>query len=188
MKSKEKHKEKTKKEKQEAQKKIIRFYIFFGLLFVLVFLIFPFLSPYSDPALSRFSNWTAGVLGLVLNILGLNPNISGPILVLEKLSIEVVVDCTGFYEMFIFMAAVLTYPAKFRKKLWGIALGLPLLYLINIMRMILITVLGNWLPQTFSFMHLYFWQVAGILIIGGMWFFWIEKVVKYEREAQRIPA
>ncbi len=88
--------------------------------------------------------------------------------------------------MLILFAIILAYPANYKKKLLGLLLSIPAVYLLNILRMVFITTIGNWKPKTFNFFHLYFWQVAGILIIGGMWLFWIEKVVKYERETSDI--
>ena len=48
---------------------------------------------------------------------------------------------------------------------------------------VFICLVGNWSPGTFDFMHMYFWQVAMILIIVSVWVLWIEKVVHYERKA-----
>lgn len=125
-------------------------------------------------------------MGFILNLFGMNANTSGPLLTLQKFSIRVVTECTGLCEMLIFLAAVIAYPANSKKKLLGLLFGIPLLYIVNIIRMIFIIVIGNWNPKTFNFMHLYFWQVVGILIIGGVWLLWIEKIVKYERETTDI--
>ena len=81
------------------------------------------------------------------------------------------------YEVLIFLAAMIAYPAGWVKKLVGAGLGIPLLYVVNIIRMVMITFIGNWSPATFDFLHLYFWQVAMILIILAVWILWIEKVV-----------
>jgi archaeosortase B (VPXXXP-CTERM-specific) len=100
----------------------------------------------------------------------------------------VITECIGLPEMLIFLGIVLAFPTKPKKKLWGLLFGIPTLYIINIFRMLFITVIANWNPKTFDFFHLYFWQVAGILIIGGVWLFWVEKIVKYERETSDIPS
>ena len=109
--------------------------------------------------------------------------VSETIVSLPNFSVEVVGECTGLYEMLIFLAAMIAYPAGWKKKLIGAGLGIPFLYGVNIVRLIFIMVMGNWSPKTFDFMHLYFWQVAMILIIVSAWVLWIEKVVHYERKA-----
>ena len=190
MKASERHKEKQeiKQAKRKAKKEILRFYLLFPLLFLIIFIFYSFFSTYFEAEITMVSSWTAGLLGFILNLFGMNAHTSGPLLNLNKFSISVVAECTGLFEMFIFLAAILAFPANYKKKLLGLLFGIPVLYIFNILRMIGITVLGNWNPKTFKFFHLYFWQVAGILIIGGMWLFWIEKVVKYERETSDIPS
>jgi len=126
---------------------------------------------------------TADITGLFLKLSGLAVRISGRVVSLPNFSVEVVGECTGLYEMLIFLAAMIAYPSAWKKKLLGVVLGIPFLYLVNIVRMIFITVVGNWSPKTFNFLHLYFWQVAMILIIVSAWVLWIEYVVYYERKA-----
>ncbi len=188
MKGSERHKEKQKikKAKKEANKKIMRFYLIFPLLFLIIFIFYSFFSTYFETEITMVSSWTAGLLGFILNLFGMNARTSGPLLSLNKFSISVVAECTGLFEMFIFLAVILAFPANYKKKLQGLLFGILLLYNINLIRMIMIIVLANWNPKTFKFLHLYFWQVAEILIIGGIWLFWVEKIVKYERETPDI--
>lgn len=185
MKANERRKEKQnlKRAKGITEKEITRFYFIFPLLFLIVAFGFNLVTPYLVTQIVAISGWTAGLLGVILNLFGMNAYTSGPLLVLNKFSITVVGECTGLYEMLIFLAALLAFPAKFNKKLFGFLLSIPILYIINILRMVFIIVVGNWHPKTFTFFHIYFWQVAGILIVGGMWLFWIEKIVKYERKS-----
>jgi archaeosortase B (VPXXXP-CTERM-specific) len=170
------------KAKLKAHKPIIKFcLVFLGLLVVLT-TTFPFLSDKFNPQLTWLMVVTADLTGLFLKLFGLTVRVSGRVVSLPNFSVEVVGECTGLYEMLIFLAALIAYPAGWKKKLMGAVLGIPFLYVINIVRMIFITVVGNWSPQTFDFLHLYFWQVAMILIIVSVWVLWIEKVVHYERK------
>jgi archaeosortase B (VPXXXP-CTERM-specific) len=169
--------------KLRSHKTIIRFCLIFLALLVILALVFPFLSDKLNPQLTWLMAATAGITGGCLRLLGLAAGVSGRIVTLPNFSIEVVGECTGLYEMLIFLAAVIAYPAGWRKKVLGAGLGIPLLYVINIVRMVFITAVGNWSPGTFEFMHLYFWQVAMILIIVAVWVLWIEKVVHRERKA-----
>lgn len=178
--------EKIKPARRKTKKEITRFYLIFPLLLLIIFFVFPYVNPYLEPQIIAVSSWTAGFMGFVLNFFGINTHNIGPVLSLNNLSIRVVGECLGVKEMLIFFAVVLASPANYKKKLWGILLGIPVLYIVNILRMLLITAIGNWNPKTFNFLHLYFWQVAGILIIGGIWLFWMENIVKYERETSHI--
>lgn len=182
--------EKTKKGKApsarakwKAHKAIIKFCLMFlGLLIVLT-TTFPLLSDKFNPQLTWLMAVTADLTGFFLGLFGLTIRVSGRIVSMPNFAIEVVGECTGLYEMLIFLAAMIAYPANWTKKLIGAGLGIPLLYVINIVRMVFICLVGNWSPETFDFMHMYFWQVAMILIIVTVWVLWIEKVVHYERKA-----
>jgi archaeosortase B (VPXXXP-CTERM-specific) len=169
--------------KPRVHKAIIRFCLIFLGLLVLLTTTFPFLSDEFNPQLTWLMVVTADVTGFFLRLVGLAAQVSGRIVSLPNFSVEIVGECTGLYEMLIFLAAMIAYPAGWTKKLIGAVLGIPFLYVINIIRMIFITVVGNWSPKSFDFMHLYFWQVAMILIIVSAWILWIEKVVHYERKA-----
>jgi archaeosortase B (VPXXXP-CTERM-specific) len=168
--------------KSKSYKPIIRFcLLFLGLLIVLTFA-FPSFTEKFDPQFTWFMAATADITGFCLKLLGFSAQSSGRIVSLPNFSVEIVGECTGLYEMLIFLAAVIAYPSSWRKKLIGVGLGIPILYGINIVRMVFITLVGNWSPQSFDFMHMYFWQVAMILIILSVWILWIEKVVHYERK------
>lgn len=178
-----KDKAQSSKAKWRSHKPIIKFCIIFLGLLILLTTTFPFLSDEFNPQLTWLMVVTADVTGFFLKLFGLTIRVSGRIVSMPNFAIEVVGECTGLYEMLIFLAAMIAYPAGWKKKLIGAGLGIPLLYVINIVRMVFICLVGNWSPGTFDFMHMYFWQVAMILIIVSVWVLWIEKVVHYERKA-----
>jgi archaeosortase B (VPXXXP-CTERM-specific) len=174
-------KRKIRKAKLKAHKAIIKFCIIFLGLLIILTTTFPFLSDKFNPQLTWLMIVTADITGFLLRLFGMGVNVSGRIVSLSNFSMEVVGECTGLYEMLIFLAAMIAYPASYKKKLIGAGLGIPFLYVINIIRMVFIGVVGNWSPNTFDFMHMYFWQVAMILIIVSVWVLWIEKVVHYSK-------
>jgi archaeosortase B (VPXXXP-CTERM-specific) len=181
MKKKKTDKRKIRKAKSKAHKAIIKFCIVFLGLLIILTTAFPFLRDKFDTQLTWLMVTTADITGFFLKLFGMTVNVDGRVVSLNNFSMEVVGECTGLYEMLIFLAAMIAFPASYKKKLIGAGLGIPLLYVINIIRMIFIAVIGNWSPKTFDFMHLYFWQVAMILIIVSVWVLWIEKVVNYSK-------
>jgi archaeosortase B (VPXXXP-CTERM-specific) len=187
-----KRKKSNKSHKDEARsikarlrehKPIVRFCLVFLGLLVILTVAFPFLGDEFNPQLTWMMVVTAEITGFFLKLLGLGAEVSGRIVLMPNFSIEVVGECTGLYEMLILLSAMIAYPAGWKKKLIGAGLGIPLLYLINIVRMVFISVVGNWSPKSFEFLHLYFWQVAMILMIVSVWILWIQKVVYRERKA-----
>jgi archaeosortase B (VPXXXP-CTERM-specific) len=178
---------KSKKEKSKAKKSkgygpIIRFCVIFFVLLVVITLLYSSGGGPVATVLMKLEVLTAVITGFLLNLLGLTADVSGKLIFLSNFSIEVIGECTGLFEMLIFLAALIAYPSTLKKKLIGILLGIPFLYVINIIRMVFISVVANWSPKTFDFLHVYFWQVAMIFIILAAWILWIQKVVHYERK------
>lgn len=88
----------------------------------------------------------------------------------------VVPSCGAIEVMAIFFAAVMAFPATWRHRAWGIALGLPLLYLVNILRLACLACLGA-IDQSgawFNFVHEYVWQAGYVIFVVLVWMAWAE--------------
>jgi archaeosortase B (VPXXXP-CTERM-specific) len=107
----------------------------------------------------------------------------GTVIFFAGFAVEIIEECTGLYEMLIYSAAVLAFPTTLVKKGIGIALGVPILYAVNVARIAFLVWVGRYYPDTFDFMHLYFWQATLILMITSVWLLWIFKVVRHEAPA-----
>jgi archaeosortase B (VPXXXP-CTERM-specific) len=93
-------------------------------------------------------------------------------------SVKIIEECTGIYEVLIFAAAVLAFPTLWRNKFIGLGLGVPMLYAFNVVRIMFLILVGHHYPQSFDFMHLYFWQATLIVMITSVWLLWIFQVVR----------
>ena len=177
-----KKKTKIKGKKKKGYGPIIRFCVIFFVLLIVITFLYSYGSGVTAPVVMKLEVLTAIITGFVLKILGMTAEVSGKLIYMNNFSIEVIGECTGLFEMLIFLAALIAYPANYKKKLLGFLLGIPFIYIINIIRMAFISVVANWSPKTFDFLHVYFWQVAMIFIILAAWILWIQKVVHYERK------
>ncbi len=183
-----KKKRKTKKDKKKAEglNPIIKFCLLFFILLIAITFIYFSLDRYLDKPLTKLEEWTAFLTASILNLLGIGAHLSSRVISMDNLSIEVIAECTGLFEILIFLAAMIAYPANYKKKLLGALYGFPLLYGINIVRMVFISAIANYYPKSFEFLHLYFWQITMILIILSVWVWWIQKIVKYERKTSPV--
>ena len=91
-------------------------------------------------------------------------------------------ECGAIEIMAIFLAAVVAFPTTWRKRLIGIAVGVPIMYGVNIFRLTVLAVIGA-LDQSqgrvwFSFAHEYVWQAVYIVFVVAVWLLWVEYVVK----------
>ena len=99
-------------------------------------------------------------------------------------SFIVISECGAIEVMAIFLAAVLAFPAPWWKKLVGLAIGLPLMYGVNIFRLSVLGVIGA-LDQDgkwFKFAHEYVWQAVYIVFVVAVWLAWVEYIVRRKAE------
>jgi len=138
--------------------------------------IYPWLSVRYNAQMLRFMAATASAVGLGLKACGQAVTVDGRFISTPGLSVEVIEECTGAYEIIIFWAAVAAYPARWRARLIGLLGGMVALLLINILRMMFLVAVGSRWPQSFQFMHIYFWQATLILMIVSVWILWIRMI------------
>lgn len=178
-------KRKPKTADKRKRRMIVFVLSFLGLLAVGAIL-YPFLSIAFDPQLKQFMAVTATVCGGILHLFFSDVTVYGRFLALQGFSVEVIEECTGVFEMLIFLAAMISYPASWRSKLIGFLLGIPVLYAFNVIRIVFLAFVGAHYYRLFDFMHLYFWQATLILMITTVWVLWILLVVGREKKSAEI--
>ncbi len=177
--------DKQRRTSQQKRRLIIFVVTFLGLLTVGAIL-YPFLSIAFDSQLKGFMAMTASICGGMLDLFYNNVSVSGSYVLFHGFSVEIIEECTGVFEMLIFLAALLSYPASWRSKLAGFLLGIPALYFFNVIRIIFLTFVGAYYHRLFDFKHLYFWQATLILMITTVWVLWILLVVGREKKTTEI--
>jgi len=89
-------------------------------------------------------------------------------------------DCNGAWAHLILLASVLAYPAPARAKLVGLLVMQPLLFALNIVRVVTLFLIGSYDVSLFRAAHVYVWQ---FLIIGfalALFLVWVERGVHDE--------
>ena len=126
---------------------------------------------------------TAEIVHGLLSLFSNNTRIAGDTVVsLAGFSVTIIEECTGIYESLILAAALLAYPTAWRHTLVGFALGMPLIYAMNLIRIAVLLVVGGYSQRWFDFMHLYFWQVTMIAMVAAAWLAWLWWVVRDETD------
>ncbi len=174
---------KRKKETHSALRPVVRFVILFLILIIIVSVIFSQLfTRYHDKMLWLMED-TAAVCGGILSVFSDQINYSGVNIWYKGFSVEIIDECTGLFEMLIYIAAVLAFSTSIRNKLIGLAIGLPAILVFNIIRISVLVVVGSYSWIMFNFMHLYFWQITLIIMIATIWVSWLYLVVFREKRA-----
>jgi exosortase/archaeosortase family protein len=99
-----------------------------------------------------------------------------------EFTFRVVPDCGAIPSMSIYIAAIIAFPALWRKKIIGAVFGLIALYGINVARLATLAYIGAIDPtpdnRWFNFIHEYVWQGIFLVFVVAIWMTWIEFVVR----------
>ena len=93
-------------------------------------------------------------------------------------SLVVIPECTGLYTSIIFFSIVGAYPARIGEKLVGLVVGIPAIHLMNLARMVFISLVLYHKPKLFDFFHGYLWQVGFVIFMLLLVIVWMGKIVK----------
>ncbi len=157
-------------------KLIIRAWTVFALMIGVFTTVLLVLNLYTD-----FDSWlnhaTAAMLAGALWLLGAGGQTVGTVVTSKIFSAEIITECTAIFPIMIFLAAVIAYPSGWKKKLWGIVLGVPAILFVNLIRLVTLFYIGYWFPSVFEAAHLLVWQSLIIFFAVLFWLIWVELFV-----------
>jgi archaeosortase B (VPXXXP-CTERM-specific) len=104
----------------------------------------------------------------------------GGIVFFGHFPVAIIDECTGIYEAVLLGAALLAFPTSWGKTAIGFLFGFPLIYAMNVARIMMLLFVGRYFPAIFEFMHIYFWQVTMIAMVASVWLAWVLWVVRDE--------
>ena len=138
---------------------------FFGCLLLLsvlfwVFSVHEHLGPLQRTiaALSAgISRWTGG-----------RASVEGDEIVVETMRMTVNHECTGIFVWMLFASFVIAYPATWWARVTGLAIGIPLFCVINVVRLATLARIVEIYPSAFFYLHEYVWQgMFTVLVLVG---------------------
>lgn len=122
--------------------------------------------------LGFLQNFIVGHLVPFLNFVGIEARREGFNVVLQKFTVVINKDCTGWKGLLFFGALVLSTKLDWKKRLFGFFIGLPAVFSINILRIFLMILIGDISKEMFSFFHDVLWQGSMILVVLLVWYMW----------------
>ena len=81
--------------------------------------------------------------------------------------------CNGVEATIVLVAAILAFPAPWKRKLLGLLIGIFAVQGLNIVRVISLFYLGQWNFSVFEWAHLYVWQALIMLDVMIVWLLWV---------------
>jgi len=85
-------------------------------------------------------------------------------------------ECTGVFVLFVLVSFLAAYPASWRAKLLGMAVGISVLSLINVVRIATLVRVVEFYPDAFVYFHEYVWQGAFLMLVTLYSITWVEWV------------
>ncbi|HEU5260208.1 MAG TPA: hypothetical protein VFU41_02165 [Gemmatimonadales bacterium] len=85
---------------------------------------------------------------------------------------EIGIGCTGLLPAAVVATAILASPGTAVSKGWGLAVGVPLVLLVNLLRLAHLFYLGTHSPALYEQAHLVWWEGALVGMAFAVWLVW----------------
>ncbi len=133
-------------------------------------------NPLLIRALAPFDRLTAQATAAVLSWHGIEVNREDAILSHPTgFGYEIYYRCTGLLPAAFLAVGVFAFPTHLRPKLVGIAIGIPLVFSLNLLRLASLFYIGVWHPNLFDLAHTVIWESLLLLSIVGFWLWWMRQ-------------
>lgn len=146
------------------------------------------LQPVNDNVIEPFTAGIAKVSGVTLNLLGQKITMKGTQIRNEKFGVNIRNGCNGVETMIIFLAAVFAFPAPWKARFVGLALGILAIQAVNLIRVVALFLTGAYFPKFFDSSHTVIWQTIVILFGVLLWIFWASRFATPPAAAPAEPA
>jgi exosortase/archaeosortase family protein len=165
---------------EERLKTVLKFIIIFNVLSLPMYLIM-----YLNYSYTPLQIFLTDVSYKFLNSLGYDTQlVRNTFCVVETIKVPNLIqpiciswDSTGWKSMYaLFSLALATPIVTYRKKLRFLIIGLPTIFVLNILRIVTTIILSiNFGEQYFEVVHTVLWREGLIFAVVGIWFFWLWK-------------
>jgi exosortase H (IPTLxxWG-CTERM-specific) len=103
-------------------------------------------------------------------------------------AVAIEAGCNGVEATIVLCAAILAFPAPWRYKALGLAIGVAAVQLLNVVRVISLFYIGQWNRDAFEWAHLYVWQALIMLDVLVVWLIWVRRIPRAGADGLPPPA
>ncbi len=124
---------------------------------------------------------TAGIArlgGLSLRLIDPSVDMEGTVIRNPHFAVNIENGCNGVETVMIFLAAVIAFPASWKARAIGLALGILAIQAVNLVRVVALFLTGVHFPTFFDDSHTVVWQTVVILCGVLVWIFWANRFVR----------
>jgi len=165
---------------------LTRFAIFFGTLGL--FYGVTAMSWFRDSLFPAYLRLNARISAWILDLLGENAGCREFLVFTSKFQLEIRKGCDAIEPSALLVAAVLISPATKRQKLTALAVGVPILLVVNLVRIISLYYTGVHYPESFEMVHVDIWQPGFVALTLIVWALWAASVMAKANKPKPAPA
>lgn len=118
----------------------------------------------------------------ILKLAGVGVHAEGLNLIFDKFVLYINKDCTAWKSFILFFSLVLASRGFLKEKIVGLMVFTPVIYMINLLRIVIISFIGNIYLNSMELVHTILWQAGMIAVVLGCWIGWL----KYKNEVVKI--
>jgi len=133
------------------------------------------LRPVDRAVIVPFTAVIARVSGAILNGLGEPATVAGTEIRSSAFAVQIENGCNGLETVLLFASAVLAFPAPWKRRLAGLALGFAAIELVNLVRVVTLFWIGGHRPALFSTSHTVLWQSVVVLFGVLLFLLWASR-------------
>ena len=134
-----------------------------------------------------YTPWLVKLSSLCLSVIGVGHQVTGHTFLSGHSKFTVSTSCTGIFVFLLLCTAVLSFPAAWRSKVWGVGVGAAVLSILNIARIVLIVAVGRQFSETFWSLHVVIGQIIVITGIAAFFMFWLNRTAAGNIWPKRLP-
>lgn len=121
------------------------------------------------PLSHNIASVSAGILGFF----GEDVFLSGRILgIVGSAGVEIIDGCNGIAAIGLFLGFIFAYPGQWLPRIYFAIFGIGVIYVVNIVRIVTLCYVQEYMPGSFNFMHDYSTTAIFYVVIFILWMIW----------------
>ncbi len=158
----------------------IRRFVLYYLIMMGVFFSLLWIKPAQDiiDLNGLYTRWVVIITSKLLGLISIPSTYHDTIIRLPSITLDVQFGCNGLEAVLIYAAAVVAFPATWRKKSLGVLAGFLVIQSINVLRIVGLAYSGVHYRKFFDVIHIYVAQGIMIAIAFGIFLFYLKLCTK----------
>ena len=126
----------------------------------------------ADTLKPRLIDLTARCTASLLTLLGGGAHAAGSLVTSHYGTVEIIYECTGIFPIVILAAAIIAFPAGWRSKAIGLSLGIPIILVLNQVRVLSLVFIERFVPAIMGPVHHLIWPAMILFSTTVLFLFW----------------